>query len=104
VPGTDLGKYKGALFARFGNAAIADALKRITESSSDRISIFLLPVIRDQLAKGGAVERAAAVIAGWCRYAEGKDEQGGETMLEKERYADELTELARKERSNRWRS
>ncbi|GAA1380201.1 mannitol dehydrogenase family protein [Pseudonocardia kongjuensis] len=97
VPGIDLDGYKDTLIERFANAGVADTLMRINYGSSDRISIFLLPVVREQLAAGGPVQRAAAVVAGWCRYAEGADEQG--TPIEQQdRLAAELTALALRER------
>ena len=98
VPGIDLDEYQDTLIARFANPGVGDTLKRINFGSSDRISIFLLPVVREQLAQGGPVERAAAVVAGWCRYAEGTDEQG-EPIEQQDRLAEELTPLARRERS-----
>ncbi|MEV1290978.1 mannitol dehydrogenase family protein [Pseudonocardia sp. NPDC049635] len=98
VPGIDLDGYKDTLIERFANAGVADTLLRINYGSSDRISIFLLPVVREQLAAGGPVDRAAAVVAGWCRYAEGTDEQG--TPIEQQdRLAAELTVLAQRERT-----
>ena len=33
-------------------------------------------MIRRQLFQGGEIERSAAVVASWARYAEGVDEQG----------------------------
>ena len=97
VPGIDLDAYKDTLIERFANPGVADTLMRINFGSSDRISIFLLPVVREQLAAGGPVDRAAAVVAGWCRYAEGTDEQG-QPVAQQDRLADELTALARRER------
>ncbi|MEQ3549332.1 mannitol dehydrogenase family protein [Pseudonocardia nematodicida] len=98
VPGIDLDEYKDTLIERFANPGVADTLKRINYGSSDRISIFLLPVVREQLQAGGPVDLAAAVVAGWCRYAEGTDEQG-ESIEQQDRLADELTPLARQERT-----
>lgn len=97
VPGIDLDAYKDTLLERFANPGVADTLMRINYGSSDRISIFLLPVVREQLAAGGPVGRAAAVVAGWCRYAEGTDEQGRE-ITQQDRLAEEMTALARAER------
>jgi mannitol 2-dehydrogenase len=77
VPGVDLGTYGLILRERFGNPEIRDSLARICAYTSDRIPKFLLPVIREQLRSGGPIERGAAVIASWARYAEGVDEQGG---------------------------
>ncbi|MFP5021753.1 mannitol dehydrogenase family protein [Pseudonocardia phyllosphaerae] len=98
VPGVDLDAYKDTLLERFANPAVADTLKRINFGSSDRISVFLLPVVREQLRLDGPVDRAAAVVAGWCRYAEGTDEQGAE-IEQQDRLAGELTPLARDERT-----
>lgn len=76
VAGVDLDAYARELVARFANPAIRDTLARLCAFSSDRIPKFLLPVVRAQLAAGGPVERSAAVVASWARYAEGVDEAG----------------------------
>jgi mannitol 2-dehydrogenase len=76
VPGIDLTEYKHNLIARFSNAAVRDTVARLCAESSDRIPKWLLPVIRHNLASGGEIHRAAAVVASWARYAEGVDEQG----------------------------
>jgi mannitol 2-dehydrogenase len=76
VPGIDLARYKADLIGRFASPAVRDTLDRITAEASDRIPKFLLPVIRENLASGGEVRRAIAVLAAWARSAEGADEQG----------------------------
>jgi len=76
VPGVDLEEYKSTLIERFGNPHVADTLARICTDTSDRIPTFLLPVVHEQLARGGEVRLAALVVASWARYAEGVDEQG----------------------------
>lgn len=76
VPGTDLTAYEHELVARFANPEIRDTLARLCAESSDRIPKWLVPVIRDNLAAGQAVDRAALVVAAWARYSEGVDEQG----------------------------
>ena len=76
VPGVDLDAYTETLLERFGNPHVADTLTRICADTSDRIPVFLLPVVRDNLAAGGSVHLAALVVASWTRYAEGIDEQG----------------------------
>jgi mannitol 2-dehydrogenase len=76
VPGVDLPAYRQSLLERFANPHVRDTLARLCVDASDRIPTFLLPVVRAQLAAGGDITRAALVIAGWARYAEGIDEQG----------------------------
>ncbi|MCI0509134.1 mannitol 2-dehydrogenase [Chromohalobacter marismortui] len=76
VPGVDLAAYKHTLIERFANPEIKDTLARLCAESSDRIPKWLLPVIREQLERGGEIQRSAAVVASWARYAEGVDEQG----------------------------
>jgi mannitol 2-dehydrogenase len=76
VPGVDLERYRRTLLERFGNPHVRDTLARLCAETSDRIPTFLLPVVRDQLARGGEVHRSALVVAAWARYAEGIDEQG----------------------------
>ncbi|MFC5382032.1 mannitol dehydrogenase family protein [Aquipuribacter nitratireducens] len=76
VPGVDLPRYREDLLARFANAHVRDTLERLCLDTSDRIPTFLLPVVRDQLASGGPLHRAALVVAAWARYAEGVGEDG----------------------------
>jgi len=76
VPGVDLDAYKHQLIERFASPEVRDTLARLCAESSDRIPKFLLPVITEQLAKGGDIRRSALVVASWARYAEGVDESG----------------------------
>jgi mannitol 2-dehydrogenase len=76
VPDTDLDAYRQTLIARFANPEVRDTLARLCAESSDRIPKWLVPVIRENLASGGQIERSALVVAAWARYAEGVDEQG----------------------------
>ncbi|APX92372.1 mannitol dehydrogenase [Halomonas sp. 1513] len=76
VPGVDLEQYRLTLIERFANPQIKDTLARLCAESSDRIPKWLVPVIREQLARGGEIRLSAAVVASWARYAEGIDEQG----------------------------
>jgi mannitol 2-dehydrogenase len=77
VPGVDLDLYKKTLLERFANPEIRDTIARLCAESSDRIPKWLVPVIREQVARGGAIARSAAIVASWARYAEGVDEHGG---------------------------
>jgi mannitol 2-dehydrogenase len=94
VPGIDLPGYQSELVERFSNAGVRDTVARLCAESSDRIPKWVLPVIRDQLAAGGPIERATAVVASWARYAEGIDEQGRPIDIA-DRLAPTLTPLAR---------
>jgi mannitol 2-dehydrogenase len=76
VPGVDLDRYKHQLIERFANPEVRDTLARLCAESSDRIPKWLLPVVREQLAAGRGIDRAALVVAAWARYAEGVDEHG----------------------------
>ncbi len=76
VAGVDLGAYKRTLIERFANPCVEDTLARQSAWSSDRIPVFVLPVVHDRLAAGAPVDKAAAIVASWARYAEGVDEQG----------------------------
>ncbi|MEU4223681.1 mannitol dehydrogenase family protein [Nonomuraea sp. NPDC026600] len=93
VPGVDLDAYKRTLIERFANPEVRDTVARLCAESSDRIPKWLLPVIREQLAQGGEVARAAAVVASWARYAEGVDESGAPIAIV-DRLKDRLTAIA----------
>lgn len=98
VPGVDLEQYRLTLIERFANPEIKDTLARLCAESSDRIPKWLVPVIREQLAKGGEIHRSAAVVASWARYAEGLDEQG-EPITVVDRLKHELAALAAENRT-----
>jgi mannitol 2-dehydrogenase len=100
VPGVDLDAYIDTLLERFANPYVGDRLERICADTSDRIPKFLLPVVRQQLAAGGAIDRCAAVVASWARYAEGVDEQGNRIDVV-DPLKQSLMERARRERTER---
>lgn len=97
VPGVDLDDYKATLIERFSNPEVRDTVARLCAESSDRIPKWLLPVVRANLETGGPIERSAAVVASWARYAEGTDEQG-EPIEVVDRLAERLGEAAREGR------
>ena len=70
VEGIDLDAYKDTLIERFGNPNIKDKLARICLESSSKLPVFLIPTIRENLARGGSVKYAALVIAAWCLYSD----------------------------------
>jgi mannitol 2-dehydrogenase len=99
VPGVDLEEYKETLIERFSNPEVRDTIARLCAESSDRIPKWLLPVVRRQLESGGPIERSAAVVASWARYAEGVDEQGRPIEVV-DRLAGPLTAIARRQRDD----
>ncbi|MCZ4549139.1 mannitol dehydrogenase family protein [Gordonia rubripertincta] len=99
APGVDVEEYMETLIERFSNPAIGDTIARLCQDSSDRIPKWLVPVIKSQLATGGDVELAAAVVASWTRYAEGEDENGDPIDVV-DPLADVLVPLAKKSRND----
>ena len=99
VPGIDLPDYKRTLIERFANPGVKDTIARLCFGSSDRIPKWLLPVVRANLANGGAVRLSAATVASWARYAEGVDEQGSPIDVQ-DQLADALVPLARSQHEN----
>ncbi|HJX42258.1 MAG TPA: mannitol dehydrogenase family protein [Geodermatophilus sp.] len=99
VPGIDLDAYRRELIARFSNPAVRDTLARLAFDGSERLTKWLLPVVRDNLAAGGEVRRSAAVVAGWARYCEGVDEQREPIEID-DRRRDALTARARRQRED----
>ena len=75
VPGVDLDDYKKTLVERFANPTIKDQATRICLDGSAKIPKFILPTIREQLARGGSVRRLSLAVASWCRFLAGTDEQ-----------------------------
>jgi mannitol 2-dehydrogenase len=99
VPGVDLDDYKHTLLERFSNPEVRDTIARLCAESSDRIPKWLVPVIRSQLASGGAIKLSAAIVASWARYAEGVDEQGRPIEVV-DRLKDEVMAIARRQRED----
>jgi mannitol 2-dehydrogenase len=99
VAGIDYGDYKALVIERLCNPGIGDTIARLCADGSDRIPKFLLPVVRLQLARGGAIRYSAAIVASWARYAEGADEHG-EPIQVVDRRKRHLTALANAQRSD----
>ena len=82
VPGVDLDAYKNTLLERFANPTIKDQATRICLDGSAKLPKFILPTIREQLARGGSVKRLSLAVASWCRFLAGTDEQGKPIAIE----------------------
>jgi mannitol 2-dehydrogenase len=99
VPGINLPDYQNTLIVRFTNAEVKDTIARLCAESSDRIPKWLVPVIRERLAKGLDVSLCAAIVASWARYAEGVDEEGAAIDVV-DNLKDELVALANTQKDN----
>ncbi|WP_025763732.1 mannitol dehydrogenase family protein [Dyadobacter tibetensis] len=80
--GINLDDYKKSLVARFQNVHIKDMIARICLESSAKIPIFLLPTVKSQLKQEGNISRAAFIVAAWCKYNDGIDENGNTYPIE----------------------
>ncbi len=97
VPGVDLTSYTLELVERFSNTEIRDTVSRLCANASDRVPAFLFPVLRHQIAAGGPLARATAVVACWARSADGPDERGHPVEIE-DPLAGRLTAAASRQR------
>jgi mannitol 2-dehydrogenase len=75
VPGIDLDEYKKTLIERFSNPKIRDRLPRLCLNGSAKIPKFVLGSLRDKLQLGGAIDYLSLIIAAWCQYLNGYDDQ-----------------------------
>jgi mannitol-1-phosphate/altronate dehydrogenase len=94
VPGIDLAQYRRTLVQRFANAAIADRLGRLCAQGSAKMPKFVLPTLREQLARGVTPRFTTLIVAAYLRYLGGLDERGQPYVIE-DALAPELTRLAR---------
>jgi mannitol 2-dehydrogenase len=78
VPGQDLMDYKALIIQRFTNPEVADTERRLCLDGSNRQPKFIIPSIRDNLAKGVIPAGLILESALWCRYCYGIDENGAE--------------------------
>lgn len=72
----DLGAYRDALLERFRNPALQHRTWQIAMDGSQKLPQRLLGTIRERLAEGRSVTRAALGVAAWMRYVTGIDEKG----------------------------
>jgi fructuronate reductase len=76
--GEDLTAYCEALLGRYRNPAIRHRTWQIAMDGSQKIPQRLLGPIRDTLAAGRVPHGLCLAVAGWMRYAGGRDETGAE--------------------------
>jgi mannitol 2-dehydrogenase len=76
LPGLDLEAYKQTLRRRLSNRAVVDPLLELCADGTAKIPKFVLPSIRDELARNGPIARLTLCVAAWLRFLEGFDERG----------------------------
>lgn len=103
VPGHNLVDYKQQVVERFANREIADTARRLCFDGSNRQPKFILPSIRDNLARGTVPLGLVLESALWCRYCYGIDERG-QPIVPNDPDWDMLTAIAReaRDRPARW--
>jgi mannitol 2-dehydrogenase len=78
VPDTDLAAYYAQIEERFSNPEIADTIRRLCLDGSNRQPKFIIPSLRDNLAKGKVPTGLILLSALWCRYCAGITDSGAE--------------------------
>ncbi len=76
--GVDIAAYEASLLARFGNPALPHRTQQIAMDGSQKLPQRLLGTVRDNLAAQRPISLLALAVAGWMRYASGRDEAGGD--------------------------
>ncbi|MFY1707982.1 mannitol dehydrogenase family protein [Tritonibacter scottomollicae] len=94
VPGIAPAQYVALIAERFSNPAIRDTTRRVAFDGSSRHTGFILPILREALAAGGAVDGLALVEALWARMCAGTREDGSSIEANDPRW-DELAVIAR---------
>ena len=76
IAGVDFEAYRRKVEERFSNPEIGDTIPRLCFDGTNRQPKFVLPVIRDAMSKGQAIDGLALEVALWCRYCAGTNEAG----------------------------
>ena len=99
VPGMAPLNYVDLIDRRFSNPEIVDTVRRVAFDGSSRQTGFVLPTLRDALAKGAPVEGLALSQAIWARMCEGT-RQDGSTIAPNDPIWDSLNAAAKAARSD----
>jgi fructuronate reductase len=79
--GVDIAAYQRSLLSRFGNPALPHRTQQIAMDGSQKLPQRLLATVRDNLAAQRPILLLALAVAGWMRYASGRDEAGGDIKV-----------------------
>lgn len=77
----DVAAYQRALVERFANPALPHRTQQIAMDGSQKLPQRLLGTVRDNLAAGRTIDLLTLAVAGWIRYASGRDEAGREIKV-----------------------
>ncbi|EAU41782.1 mannitol dehydrogenase [Fulvimarina pelagi HTCC2506] len=99
VPDTSLDDYFALIQRRFANPKIADTIRRLCLDGSNRQPKFIIPSIKDNIAKGRDVTGLALESALWCRYCLGETDSG-KTIEDNDPSWDRLTKQAKAAKEN----
>lgn len=99
VPGQSLTDYKALIIERFSNPQVADTERRLCLDGSNRQPKFIIPSLRDNLARGVMPLGLILASAMWCRYCFGIDENGAEIAPNDPNW-DQLQDAARRAKSD----
>jgi mannitol 2-dehydrogenase len=92
--GIDLHTYQDSLVTRFSNPAIADTVARLCLDGTAKFPTFIVPSLEEQLDHNGPIDMLALVLAGWCRYLRGIDDNGARIDQSSDPFLDEAREIA----------
>jgi mannitol 2-dehydrogenase len=92
--GIDLAEYQEQLVHRFANPAIGDQVARVCMDGSSKFPSFVVPSIEAQLDRGGSIRMLALVVAGWCRYLQGRADDGTPLQLARDPFLVEAVAAA----------
>ncbi|MER5172555.1 mannitol dehydrogenase family protein [Thioclava kandeliae] len=103
VPGMTPESYVDLIEERFSNPMIVDTTRRVAFDGSSRHPGFILPSVRECLAKDMPVEGLALVSAAWARYCTGIREDGTTVEPNDPFWADlQIRALAAKDTPQAW--
>lgn len=88
-PGITLSAYAQQLLSRFSNKAVSDQLVRIASDSASKLPVFVRPTAMDVVKKGEDIRRIAFLLACFCSYISGLDDEGQSYSVQEPRLSNE---------------
>jgi fructuronate reductase len=72
LPAADTDRYRAALATRFANRAIAHPLAQVAADGSQKLPVRILPVLRQERARGVVPLGASRILAAWVAHLRGR--------------------------------